>query len=80
MNYDQMTISEMEELYNELGKEIEKRKEAETREDWRKLIDQIRLFIERHGEIIVVDETNEEHYVDCETNFDYLGIIYLPKL
>lgn len=34
MNYDQMTISEMEEIYNRLGKEIEKRRDAEAREDW----------------------------------------------
>ena len=80
MNYDQMTISEMEEIYSKLGKEIAKRRDAEMREDWKKLVGQIRLFIERHGEIIVVDETNEEHCVDCETNFDYLGMIYLPKL
>ena len=80
MNYDQMTISEMEEIYIKLGKEIEKRRNAELKEDWKKLVEQIRLFIERHGEIVMVDETNEEHCVDCETNFDYLGMIYLPKL
>lgn len=79
MNYDQMTISEMEEIYIKLGKEIEKRRNAEFREDWKKLTEQIQLFIERHGEISVIDEINEEDCIDCEANFDDPGVIYLPR-
>ena len=33
MNYDQMTIAEMEEIYRKLREEIEKRRNAEMRED-----------------------------------------------
>ena len=79
MNYDQMTIPEMEEIYRRLGKEIEKRRDAEMREDWRKLVGQIRLFIERHGEISVIDETNEEYCINRGANFDDPGMIYLPE-
>lgn len=79
MNYDQMTISEMEEIYNKLGKEIEKRRDAEVREDWKKLVEQIQLFIERHGEISVIDEIDEEDCINCEANFDDPGMIYLPR-
>ena len=77
MNYDQMPTSELEELYNELGKEIEKRKEAETREDWRKLANQIRLFIERHGLIDIQDGTGRLFYVDSDTDLSELGVIYI---
>ena len=35
MNYDQMTISEMEEIYIKLGREIEKRRNAEMRKTGR---------------------------------------------
>lgn len=79
MNYDQMTISEMEEIYIRLGKEIEKRRDVELREDWKKLVEQIQLFIEHHGEIRVTDEINIEDYIDCEANFDDPGMIYLPS-
>lgn len=69
MNYDQMTISEMEEVYRRLGEEIDKRRNAEGREDWRKLIDQIRLFIERHGPIDIQDKEGRLFYVDSVTDF-----------
>ena len=69
MNYDQMTIAEMEEIYSRLGEEIEKRREAEAREDWRKLLDQIRLFIKRHGPIDIQDAEGRLFYVDSVTDF-----------
>ena len=69
MNYDQMTISEMEEIYSKLGKEIEKRRDAEGREDWKKLVEQIRLFIERHGPIDIQDAEGRLFYVDSVTDF-----------
>lgn len=79
MNYDQMTISEMEEIYSRLGKEIEKRRDAEMREDWKKLVGQIRLFITRHGEISVIDEIDVETFVDLDSGFDIPGTIYQFK-
>ena len=79
MNYDQMIIAEMEEIYRRLGKEIERRRDAEKREDWNKLANQIRLFIERHGEISVTDEINEEYCINRGVNFEELGMIYLPR-
>ena len=79
MNYDQMTISEMEEIYTRLGKEIEKRREAEMREDWKKLVGQIRLFITHHGEISVINEIDEEDCIDLGANFEEPGMIYLPR-
>lgn len=79
MNYDQMTISEMEEIYNKLGKEIEKRRDAEFREDWKKLTDQMLLFIKRHGGFSVITEIGEEDCIDFEANFDDPGMIYLPR-
>ena len=69
MNYDQMTISEMEEIYIRLGKEIEKRRDTELREDWKKLVGQIRLFIERHGPIDIQDKEGRLFYVDSVTDF-----------
>ena len=69
MNYDQMTISEMEEIYIRLGKEIKKRRDAEGREDWEKLLDQIRLFIERHGPIDIQDKEGKLFYIDSVTDF-----------
>ena len=80
MNYDQMTIPEMEEIFIRLGKEIEKRRNAEIREDWKKLVEQIQLFIEHHGPISVINEINEEDRIDCETNFDEPGMIYLARI
>lgn len=79
MNYDQMTISEMEEIYIKLGTEIEKRRNAEMREDWKKLVGQIRLFITRHGEISVIDEIDVETFVDLDSGFDIPGTIYQFK-
>lgn len=79
MNYDQMTISEMEEIYNKLGKEIEKRRDAEMREDWKKLVEQILFFIKRHGQISVINEINEEDCIDCEANFGDPGMIYISE-
>lgn len=79
MNYDQMTLSEMEEIYSRLGKEIEKRRDAEEKEDWKKLVSQIRLFIKRHGGISVINGTDEEEdCINCEAKFDDPGMIYLP--
>ena len=69
MNYDQMTISEMEEIYRRLAKEIEKRRDAELREDWRKLAGQIQLFIERHGPIDIQDKEGKLFYIDSVTDF-----------
>ena len=69
MNYDQMTISEMEEIYSKLGEEIEKRREAEMREDWKKLVGQIRLFITHHGPIDIQDAEGRLFYVDSVTDF-----------
>lgn len=77
MNYDQMTISEMEEIYRRLGEEIEKRRDAEMREDWKKLTDQMLLFIKRHGSFSVINELGGEDCIDCEADFDDPGIIYL---
>lgn len=79
MNYDEMTISEMEEIYNKLGKEIEKRRDAEFREDWKKLTDQMLLFIKRHGGFSVINELGEEDCIDFEASFDDPGMIYLPR-
>ena len=69
MNSDQMTISEMEEIYRKLGEEIEKRRDAEMREDWKKLTEQIRLFIERHGPIDIQDKEGKLFYIDSVTDF-----------
>ena len=69
MNYDQMTISEMEEIYIKLGTEIEKRRNAEMREDWKKLVKQIQLFIERHGPIDMQNEDGRLFYIDLDTDF-----------
>lgn len=80
MNYDQMTISEMEEIYNKLGEEIKRRKDVEVREDWKKLVEQIQLFVERYGPIRVINDINEEDYIDCEMNFGDLGLIYLSRI
>lgn len=79
MNYDQMTIPELEAIYNRLGEEIKKRKDAETREDWKKLVDQIRLFITRHREISVINEIDEEDCINLGANFEEPGMIYLPR-
>ena len=79
MNSDQMTISEMEEIYRKLGEEIEKRRDAEMREDWKKLVGQIRLFITHHGGISVINEIDEEDCVDLGANFEEPGMIYLPR-
>ena len=80
MNYDQMTTAEMEEIYRKLGAEIEKRRDAEVREDWQKLVGQIRLFITHHGTISVINEIDEEDCVDCDANFDDPGMIYLSRI
>ena len=77
MNYDQMTISEMEEIYNKLGKEIARRKDTEKAEDWKKLIEQIRLFIKRHGLIDIQNEYGRLSYIDSDTNFSEPGMIYI---
>ena len=77
MNYDLMPTSELEEIYNRLGEEIEKRRDAKMREDWKKLVDQIRLFIERHGLIDIQDEEGRLFYVNSDTNFSELGVIYI---
>lgn len=69
MNYDQMTISEMEEIYIKLGKEIERRKEIEKAEKWKKLVEQIQLFIERHGPIDIQDKEGKLFYIDSVTDF-----------
>lgn len=79
MNSDQMTIAEMEEIYSKLGKEIEKRRDAELREDWKKLVGQIRLFITHHGKISVINEIDEEDCIDLGANFEEPGMIYLPR-
>ena len=79
MNYDQMTIAEMEEIYRKLGEEIEKRRDAEMREDWMKLVSQIRLFITRHRGISVINEIDEEDCINLGANFEEPGIIYLPR-
>ena len=79
MNYDLMPTSELEEIYNRLGEEIEKRRDAKMREDWKKLVDQIRLFIERHGEISVINEIDEEDCINLGANFEEPGMIYLPR-
>lgn len=79
MNYDQMTISEMEKIYSRLGEEIEKRRDAELKEDWKKLVGQIRLFIIHHGGISVINEIEEETFVDLDSGFDIPGTIYQFK-
>ena len=79
MNYDQMTTSEMEEIYRKLGEEIEKRRDAELREDWKKLVGQIRLFITHHGKISMINEIDEETFVDLNSDFDIPGTIYQFK-
>ena len=45
-----------------------------------KLVNQIQLFIERHGEISVINEIDEEDCIGCEANFDDPGMIYLPRM
>lgn len=45
MNYDQITTSEMEEIYIKLGQEIKRRKEIEKAENWKKLVEQIQLSL-----------------------------------
>lgn len=77
--YDQMTISEMEEIYIKLGKEIEKRRNAEMREDWRKLVRQIQLFTECYGLIDVQDEKGKLCFIVSDTDFSKPGVIYISE-
>ena len=79
MNYDLMPTSELEEIYNRLGKEIEKRGDAKLREDWKKLVDQIQLFIKCHGLIDIQDEEGKLFYVDSDTDFSEFGVIYISS-
>ena len=79
MNYDQMTISEMEEIYIKLGKEIARRKDAERSEDWKKLVEQIRLFIKRYGLIDIQNENGRLFYIGTDTDYTEPGMIYISE-
>lgn len=75
MNYDLMTISEMEEIYNKLGKEIARRKDTEKAEDWKKLVEQIQLFIKRYGLIDMQNEYGRLVCIDSDMDFSVPGMI-----
>lgn len=77
MNYDQMTVSEMEEIYLQLGREIARRKDTEKAEDWKKLVEQIRLFIKRYGLIDMQNENGRLFYIDTDTDYTEPGMIYI---
>ena len=79
MNYDQMTISEMEEICVKLKEEIEKRRNAEMRGDWKKLVEQIQFFTMRYGLIDVQDEKGNLFYIDSDTDFNELGVIHISE-
>lgn len=79
MNYDQMTISEMEEICTKLKKEIEKRRDAEMREDWKRLVEQIQFFTVRYGLIDVKDEKGNLSYIVSDTDFNELGVIHISE-
>ena len=79
MNYDQMTIPEMEEIYSRLGEEIEKRRNAEMRKDWKNLIEQIQFFTVRYGLIDVQDEKGNLFYIVSDTDFNELGVIHISE-
>lgn len=74
MNYDQMTIPKMEEIHIRLEEELEQR-----REDWKKLADQIQLFTERHGLIAMQDKEGRLFYINSDTDFSELGLIYISR-
>lgn len=79
MNYDQMTISEMEEICTKLKEEIEKRKNAEMRKDWKRLVEQIQFFTVRYGLIDVKDEKGNLSYIVSDTDFNELGVIHISE-
>lgn len=77
MNYDQVPTFALEGLYNELGKEIEKRRDAEAREVWEKLVEQIRLFIKCHGFIQIQAEEGKLFYIDSSSDFSDFSMIHI---
>ena len=79
MNYDQMTLSEMEEIWAKLKEEIEKRRNAVMRGDWEKLIEQIQFFTMRYGLIDVRDEKGNLFYIVSDTDFNELGVIHISE-
>lgn len=79
MNYDQMTISEMEEICTKLKEEIEKRRNAEMRGDWKRLVEQIQFFTVRYGLIDVKDEKGNLSYIVSDMDFNELGVIHISE-
>ena len=79
MNYDQMTISEMEEIWAKLKEEIEKRRNAVMRGDWEKLVEQIQFFTMHYGLIDVRDEKGNLFYIVSDTDFNELGMIHIAE-
>ena len=76
--FDDLTTEELENLSRNANKELTKRKEQEQKEDWEKVVTNLKAYIKKYGKI-EIDCGYDDLILDEEADFPKIGIIH-PSL
>lgn len=73
--YD-LTMEELESLFQNASNELTRRKEQEQKEDWEKVVTNLKAYIKKYGEIEIDCEGDGDIVFDSETTFPEAGTIH----
>lgn len=72
--YD-LTMEELESLFQNASNELTRRKKQEQKEDWEKVVTNLKAYIKKYGKI-EIDCGHDDLILDEEADFPKTGIIH----
>lgn len=74
--FSDLTMEELENLFQNASNELTRRKEQEQKEDWEKVVTALKAYIKKYGDI-EIDCGSDGFILDEETYFPETGLINL---
>lgn len=74
--FSDLTMEELENLFQNASNELTRRKEQEQKEDWEKVVTALKAYIKKYGDIEIDCGSDGEIVFDSETTFPEVGTIH----
>lgn len=74
--FGNLTTEELETLCRDVSNELARRKKQEQKEDWEKVVTNLKAYIKKYGDIEIDCEGDGDIVFDSDTTFPEAGTIH----
>lgn len=74
--FGNLTTEELETLCRDVSNELARRKKQEQKEDWEKVVTNLKAYIKKYGDIEIDCEDDGDIVFDSDTTFPEAGTIH----